>query len=121
MEHLVLLPLVSGMSVEAVVGDIKIVLGEIFGAELPQMVLIGHSMGGSTSSSSYLIWPTSVIFSSFSAMAIHSALELKTKVQAMVVIDVVEGTAMEALPKMLAIVQARPQKFADLKSAIFWA
>ena len=55
-------------------------------------------------------------------MAIHASLALpKGKVQALVVLDVVEGTALDALPNMMKIVQARPQKFADLKSAIFWA
>lgn len=56
------------------------------------------------------------------AMAIHTALALpRERVSALVVIDVVEGTALEALPKMLSILRSRPQKFADLKSAISWA
>jgi protein phosphatase methylesterase 1 len=55
-------------------------------------------------------------------MAIHAALALpKGKVQALVVVDVVEGTALAALPNTMKIVQSRPQKFADVKSAIFWA
>jgi protein phosphatase methylesterase 1 len=55
-------------------------------------------------------------------MAIHATLALpKGKVQALIVLDVVEGTAMAALPEMMKIVYARPQKFADVKSAIFWA
>jgi pimeloyl-ACP methyl ester carboxylesterase len=93
---------VQGMSVENVVGDIKKVLAELYGEAIPQLVLVGHSMGG--------------------AMAIHATLALpKGKVQALVVLDVVEGTAVEALPNMMKIVYARPQKFADVKSAIFWA
>lgn len=55
-------------------------------------------------------------------MAIHTALALpRERVCALIVIDVVEGTAMEALPKMLSILRSRPQKFADEKSAISWA
>ena len=34
------------------------------------------------------------------------------------VIDVVEGTAMDALPFMEAIVKNRPKEFSDLKSVV---
>lgn len=36
----------------------------------------------------------------------------------MFVIDVVEGTALEALPVMDSIVAARPTRFADLQSVV---
>lgn len=38
----------------------------------------------------------------------------------LVVIDVVEGTAIEALPFMEAIVSSRPRKFDSVESVIQW-
>jgi hypothetical protein len=45
---------------------------------------------------------------------------LKCKIQGLVVIDVVEGTALSALPHMHAILQHRPKQFASLDEAILW-
>lgn len=42
------------------------------------------------------------------------------KIQGLVVIDVVEGTAMEALPFMEQIVSSRPVSFPTLEKAIEW-
>jgi len=89
------------MSHETLVNDAKTVLSEINPQSKP-VVLIGHSMGG--------------------AIAIRTALALpKGSVAALVVVDVVEGTAMAALPKMMSVVKARPQKFNSVSSAIGWA
>jgi len=43
------------------------------------------------------------------------------KIQGLIVIDVVEGTAIEALPYMETIVKKRPSSFQDLQMAIQWA
>ena len=43
---------------------------------------------------------------------------LYSAVLGLFVIDVVEGTAMDALPFMEAIVKNRPQQFQDLKSVV---
>jgi protein phosphatase methylesterase 1 len=42
------------------------------------------------------------------------------RIQGLVVIDVVEGTAMEALPFMEKIVDERPKSFPSLEKAIEW-
>lgn len=42
------------------------------------------------------------------------------RIQGLVVIDVVEGTAMEALPFMEKIVNERPKSFQSLEKAIEW-
>lgn len=42
------------------------------------------------------------------------------KYTGLVVIDVVEGTAIDALPFMETIVSSRPRKFDSLESAITW-
>jgi len=89
------------MASQTLINDANSVLEEFFPEET-SLVLVGHSMGG--------------------AIAIRTALALpKGKVSGLVVLDVVEGTAMAALPKMMNVLQARPQKFDTPSSAISWA
>jgi len=77
-------------------------LQELYGSSLPPLVLCGHSMGG--------------------AIAIRTAPKLPRDVlKAIVVVDVVEGTAVAALPKMTALLAARPKSFATKEDAIVWA
>eukprot|EP01127_Copromyxa_protea_P015434 TRINITY_DN4439_c0_g1_i1.p1 TRINITY_DN4439_c0_g1~~TRINITY_DN4439_c0_g1_i1.p1 ORF type:complete len:317 (+),score=51.87 TRINITY_DN4439_c0_g1_i1:669-1619(+) len=77
----------------------------IIAAEVPEgekVVIVGHSMGG--------------------AMAIRTATAIgPTKIRALVVVDVVEGTAMEALPKMQILLATRPKSFESTSEAIRWA
>ena len=69
--------------------------------------LIGHSMGGSIA--------TKTAFKIEQEMS-HSP--LSKALQSIFIIDVVEGTAIEALPFMHQIVQNRPKKFKDITSVI---
>jgi len=62
-------------------------------------VIIGHSMGG--------------------ALAVH--VSHRTPCIGLVVIDVVEGSALEALPSMEVILRGRPGKFKSVDQAIEWA
>ena len=71
------------------------------------MVLIGHSMGGAIA--------TKTVEHLESKMADS---ELKKAILGCVIIDVVEGTAMEALPFMEQIVKNRPVHFPDLASVV---
>lgn len=69
------------------------------------MVVVGHSLGGSI------------------ACRIVDSLTNKEKLEKIVgciVIDVVEGTAIEALPFMNQIISDRPNHFDSLESAIKW-
>lgn len=45
---------------------------------------------------------------------------MQHKIQGMLIVDVVEGTAMEALPFMISILNNRPTKFDNLEAAIKW-
>lgn len=72
--------------------------------ETPKIVVIGHSMGG--------------------AIAVKCAskcVELLPSLAGFVVIDVVEGTAKDALPQMLNVIRTRPTKFPSLSNAIEWS
>lgn len=73
-------------------------------SETPKIVLIGHSMGG--------------------AIAIKCAAkctEVLPSLVGFVVIDVVEGTAKDALPLMLSVIRTRPRRFEELNQAIMWS
>eukprot|EP00834_Sanchytrium_tribonematis_P006388 NODE_465_length_7087_cov_1.060962.p4 type:complete len:272 gc:universal NODE_465_length_7087_cov_1.060962:102-917(+) len=88
-------------SLEALANDIKDTVDEV--VELPKFViLVGHSLGAS--------------------IAIHLSFHLMIpRVIGIVDIDVVEGTALEALQFMKNIVQQRPEQFSTIDQAIQWA
>ena len=69
------------------------------------LVLVGHSLGG--------------------ALAVHTAEKIfagqEFHVTALIVIDVVEGSAMESLSTMHAVLKQRPKSFPTLTRAIEWA
>ncbi|GAD92590.1 carboxylesterase-mitochondrial 37S ribosomal protein YmS2 [Paecilomyces variotii No. 5] len=69
---------------------------------LPDLVLVGHSLGG--------------------AVVVDAAKkgELGTKVLAYAVLDVVEGSAMDALQSMEKYLMTRPTRFPSLSSGIEW-
>lgn len=68
----------------------------------PETVLVGHSMGG--------------------AIAVHTALTGRiANLAGIVVIDVVEGTALDALSSMQSFLRGRPKTFHSLEYAIEWA
>eukprot|EP00898_Chlorokybus_atmophyticus_P005340 jgi/Chlat1/5807/Chrsp4S06279 len=68
----------------------------------PPILLVGHSLGG--------------------AIATRAAASRNLpSVAALVVIDVVEGTAMAALPLMRGIITNRPSSFPSLPKAVEWA
>ncbi|KAF2234493.1 protein phosphatase methylesteras-like protein 1 [Viridothelium virens] len=71
-------------------------------SSLPPIILVGHSLGG--------------------AVAVELAQKgiLGTSLLGYVVIDVVEGSAIEALKYMQGILSSRPSSFLTLESAIDW-
>nr|CAG4647975.1 EOG090X07NZ [Moina brachiata]SVE93060.1 EOG090X07NZ [Moina brachiata] len=90
------------LSSETLAQDIISVITSLYGSDPPQIVLVGHSMGG--------------------AVAVHTAAAEKLPTLAgLVVIDVVEGTAMEALASMQSFLRSRPNHFGSLEQAIEWS
>lgn len=68
----------------------------------PNILLVGHSMGG--------------------AIAVHIAnMRLIDTLIGVTVIDVVEGTAMEALASMQSFLRSRPTHFKSVQQAIEWS
>ncbi|CAL4062911.1 unnamed protein product, partial [Meganyctiphanes norvegica] len=90
------------LSPETLSRDIANVCAALFGSTQPPTVLVGHSMGG--------------------AIAVHASHDdAMCGLAGLVVIDVVEGTAMDALSSMQSFLRSRPSKFNTLQSAIEWS
>lgn len=67
----------------------------------PATILMGHSMGG--------------------AIAVHATYHgYVPSVVGLIVIDVVEGTAVDALASMQSFLRSRPSSFKSVKDAISW-
>ncbi|RWS29935.1 protein phosphatase methylesterase 1-like protein [Leptotrombidium deliense] len=92
------------LSMNTLCSDVSGVLSAVIpDIDLAPVVIIGHSMGG--------------------ALAIHCAHKLQntlTNFAGLVVIDVVEGTALEALKNMKQVLKNRPKSFNSLRSAVEW-
>lgn len=90
------------LSKETQVKDISEIFNKVYGGTDLQVCLVGHSMGG--------------------ALAVHTlnAKALSADVAALVVIDVVEGSAMEALGGMVHFLHSRPSSFDSVDKAIHW-
>ena len=71
------------------------------------IIMVGHGMGGAIATKVANVLETEL-----------SGSDLNKAVIGLVVIDVVESTAMEALPFMERFVKARPPRFGDIASVI---
>ncbi|ESW29004.1 hypothetical protein PHAVU_002G036200 [Phaseolus vulgaris] len=90
------------LSVETMCNDVFAVIKELYGNSPPAMILVGHSMGGS--------------------IAVHVAARRSLSTLAgLVVVDVVEGTAMASLIHMQKILSGRMQHFSSIEKAIEWS
>ncbi|XP_038994489.1 protein phosphatase methylesterase 1-like isoform X2 [Hibiscus syriacus] len=90
------------LSIETMCNDVFSVLKALYGDSTPAIVLVGHSMGGS--------------------VAVHNAANKTLRsLAALVVVDVVEGTAMASLVHMQKILSGRMQHFSSIEKAIEWS
>ncbi|KAK8552428.1 hypothetical protein V6N13_120828 [Hibiscus sabdariffa] len=90
------------LSIETMCNDVFAVLKALYGDSPPAIVLVGHSMGGS--------------------VAVHIAAKKTLRSLAgLVVVDVVEGTAMASLVHMQKILSGRLQHFSSIEKAIEWS
>ncbi|KAG6521771.1 hypothetical protein ZIOFF_018897 [Zingiber officinale] len=87
------------LSIETLCDDVLAVLKTLYGDSPPAVILVGHSMGGS--------------------VAVHvAAKKVLPNLCGLVVIDVVEGTAMASLVHMQKILSSRMQYFPSVEKAV---
>ncbi|KAF8071567.1 Alpha/Beta hydrolase protein [Lyophyllum atratum] len=93
------------LSIEVLVADFGAVIQTIFPdpATAPTLLLIGHSMGGS------------VVVRTCPTLLQH-----KYRITGVAVLDVVEGSAIDALPHMHSLLNARPDGFNSIEDAVEW-
>ncbi|XP_030520842.1 protein phosphatase methylesterase 1 isoform X2 [Rhodamnia argentea] len=90
------------LSIETLCNDVLAILKRMYGESPPAIVLVGHSMGGS--------------------VAVHVAAKKALPTMAgLVVVDVVEGTAMASLIHMQKILSSRMQHFSNIDKAVEWS
>ncbi|XP_066348971.1 uncharacterized protein [Miscanthus floridulus] len=90
------------LSIETLTNDVIAVIRTMYGDLPPAIILVGHSMGGS--------------------VAVHVAARKEIRnLHGLVVIDVVEGTAMASLVHMQKILANRAQHFPSIEKAIEWS
>lgn len=82
--------------------DVISLLQKLYPDKMPSIVLMGHSLGGAI------------------AVNVASAAESDLPIIGLVVIDVVEGSAMESLASMQSFLRSRPKSFKSLNDAISW-
>ncbi|THG16912.1 hypothetical protein TEA_015717 [Camellia sinensis var. sinensis] len=86
------------LSIETLCNDVIAVLKTMYGDSPPAIVLVGHSMGGS--------------------VAVHVAAKKElSRLCGLIVVDVVEGTAMASLMHMQKILSGRMQYFSTIEKA----
>jgi len=79
------------------------VIKKMYGHETPAMILVGHSMGGAV------------------AVRVAAAKRALPTLAGLVVVDVVEGTAMASLVHMQYILSDRQLQFPSVEKAIEWS
>ncbi|KAK9111754.1 hypothetical protein Scep_019273 [Stephania cephalantha] len=90
------------LSIETLRDDVLAVIKALYGDSAPAIVLVGHSMGGS--------------------VAVHvAAKKAIPSLAGLVVVDVVEGTALASLIHMQKILSNRMQYFPTVEKAVEWS
>ncbi|KAL8125115.1 hypothetical protein AgCh_012696 [Apium graveolens] len=90
------------LSIERLCGDVLAVIKTMHGDSPPAILLVGHSMGG--------------------AVAVHvAAKKVLPSLAGLIVVDVVEGTAMASLMHMQKLLSNRMQYFPSIEKAIEWS
>ncbi|KAL9936395.1 hypothetical protein V8E36_004463 [Tilletia maclaganii] len=101
----------TDMSLTTLSSDLVLVLQAMFGPSnkpWPKLLLVGHSMGGS------------VVTKAVEQLQALSKSGGAVSVIGLAVLDVVEGTALDALEGMRGIVKAQPTGFASVQDAVRW-
>ncbi|KAL0945521.1 hypothetical protein HGRIS_001003 [Hohenbuehelia grisea] len=95
----------ENLSVEVLADDLVALLRVLFPdpKAAPTLLLVGHSMGGAVC-----------------ARACPLLINDKYRIAGLTVLDVVEGSAMDALPHMHSLLNTRPDGFDNVEAAVEW-
>jgi len=108
------------LSAEVLSNDVIEIADKLLGDTSPPVIIVGHSMGGALAVHTALLNES---YSNYEETGIQRN-NSKACIQNLVgvcVIDVVEGTAMEALSSMQSFLRSRPRTFPSIEYAIEWA
>ncbi len=133
----------TDLSADTLAQDATVAWQQLFGVEAPPTVLLGHSMGGAVAVraaaskvclmlSSPLTLPGLCGHALLIELARGTLLARRPRdcalllqgissLEGLVVIDVVEGTALASLPHMTSVLNQRPGKFASVDHMLQWA
>ncbi|KAG0053488.1 Conserved oligomeric Golgi complex subunit 2 [Gryganskiella cystojenkinii] len=89
------------MSLDRLARDLKNILTALYGPQLPEIILVGHSMGGAV-------------------VAEAASRGMISNVLGVAVLDIVEGVAIETLANMNGWLERRPNGFRSLDKVIQW-
>jgi protein phosphatase methylesterase 1 len=117
------------LSADTLAADVAALWNELYStsqSSLPPTLIVGHSMGGAIA-----VHTASLCIPTSPAIHTKSVLENSTTptnvsryiptLEGIIVIDVVEGTAMSSLPFMKTVLQKRPGSFPNSSAAVEWA
>ncbi|KAF5344906.1 hypothetical protein D9758_011578 [Tetrapyrgos nigripes] len=111
------------LSIDVLVADFVEVVSAVFTdvASTPSLLVCGFFPA---LQSTHLIWTTKLIGHSMGGSIITRAcpilMEMKYKIAGVAVLDVVEGSALDALPHMNSLLNARPDGFDSIEEAVEW-
>lgn len=108
---------VADYSIDALCSDLQHVINALFPEPNTQLILIGHSMGGAVA----IHFCSRVPSVSGPRASSPTTCAITCSIAGLIVMDVVEGTALQALPFMKALIQKRPTSFTSPEEAIHWA
>ncbi|GJJ77757.1 protein phosphatase methylesterase 1 [Entomortierella parvispora] len=89
------------MSLDRLARDLKNVLTVLYGHQLPEIILVGHSMGGAV-------------------VAEAASRGMISNVVGVAVLDIVEGVAIETLSNMNGWLERRPNVFRSVDKVVQW-
>ncbi|KIM29753.1 hypothetical protein M408DRAFT_304699 [Serendipita vermifera MAFF 305830] len=95
----------ADLHIDTITDDLVALLSSVFPdpKAAPSLVLVGHSMGGAAC-----------------VKACPLLQEKKYSVGGVAVLDVVEGSALDALPIMMSLLDSRPDGFGSVEEAVQW-
>ncbi|EFC40742.1 predicted protein [Naegleria gruberi] len=108
----------SELSIDTLVDDIIALLQQVYRGKKRNFILIGHSLGGSIAVR--CAHKMDIIEEQETKSGTVQSHELMT-VKGVVVIDMVEGSALTSLPNTKKFIESRPNKFKNMESAIKWS